>query len=41
MVADEPFRVCAVGLGEDGGALLVDGVGAAVVDVDRCVHADP
>ena len=23
MVADEPFRVCAVGLGEDGGALLV------------------
>ena len=23
-MADEPFRVCAVGLGEDGGALLVE-----------------
>ncbi len=33
MVADEPFGVLRVGVGEDGGPLFVDGVGAAVVDV--------
>ena len=40
MVADEPFGVLRVGVGEDGGPVLVDGVGVAVVDVGGGVHAD-
>jgi hypothetical protein len=31
--ADESFRVCGVGVGEDGGALVADDLGEAVMDV--------
>ena len=40
VVADEPFWVGGVGLGEDGGPLLADAGGVAVVDVCWGVHAD-
>ena len=39
-VAHEPLRVDGVGLGEDSGPLLADGVGMPVVDVGGGVHPD-
>lgn len=39
-MAHEPLRVDGVGLGEDSGPLLADGVGMPVVDVGGGVHPD-
>ncbi|MEU4235143.1 hypothetical protein AB0F17_63670 [Nonomuraea sp. NPDC026600] len=37
----EAFGVGRVGGGQDGGALVADGVGASVVDVDGVLVLDP
>ena len=40
-LADEPFGVRPVCVGEHGGALVTDGLGGAVVDVGGSVQAQP
>jgi hypothetical protein len=39
-LVDEPFGMCGAGCGQDGGALLADGGGVAVVDVGGGVQAE-